>query len=267
MKKVRVSSLGDVLLKNGTHTWKVMNGLINVVPNEHMIRGTVAEKYIKEFYLATNNDIKLHSEQLELENDIVCGHIDGIVNRCDQDMLLEVKSAIRQFEVLPQNYIIQVMVYMGLLREYGHSIDKAIVVVCDGFWKIKEHIIDFDGELYETILRKTKEWYDNYIVGNVEPEPFPEEKEVIPLNSNSEIDALIEEYEFVKLQIKELQERETLIKNTLINHGTFQTLRYIVEVKDLQQKRLDTDALKKSGLDLSNYYKVVEFQQLKIKQL
>jgi len=266
IKKIRVSSLGDILLKGGVETFRIMKGLITPEPNEHMLRGTYAEPFVKKMYKEVYGT-HITSEQLKLENELFVGHIDGLVrDKSGIERLLEVKTAIKTPLTIPNSYMLQIQAYMGLLLESGYDIKSAVCVYCDGWWKLKEFFVDYDPELYEIIKTKAEEWYNKYYLADIDPQPIELVKPNI-INNDDEYDAMVSRYNELSAEISELEKEKEEIKEKLLAKGTYTTRRYFVEIKQIKQMRVDTKLLEKSGIDLMPYRKEVVIPRINIKEL
>ncbi len=266
-KKIRVSSLGDILLNGGVETYRRMKGITESSPNEHMLRGTYAEEYVKKMYKEVWNN-HITSEQLALENQLFTGHIDGLVrDKAGVERLLEVKTTIKTPATVPNNYMIQVQAYMGMLREQGYNINSCVVLICDGWWKLKEFFVTFDPELYELIKKKASEWYSTYYLANIEPQPIELTKPKVVINDDDEYDALVSRYNELSTEISEAEKEKEEIKEKLLAKGTYSTRRYFVEIKQSRQMRVDTKLIEKAGIDVTPYKKEITINRISVKEL
>jgi predicted phage-related endonuclease len=267
IKKIRVSSLGDILLKGGVETFRIMKGIITPEQNEHMLRGTYAEPFVKKMYKELYGN-HITSEQLRLENELFVGHIDGIArDRSGIERLLEIKTTIKMPSVIPNSYMLQVQTYMGLLREYSYNINTCVLLYCDGWWKLKEFFVDYDPELYEIIKTKAEEWYNNYYLKDIEPQPIELIKPNITINDDDEYDEIVARYNELSAEISELEKEKEEIKEKLLAKGSYTTRRYFVEIKQSKQLRVDTKLLEKSGFDLTPFKKEIIINRINIKEL
>lgn len=262
-EKVRVSSIGDIVLNNGIRTFERMNGGVDE-DNIHMLRGRCAEDFAIKFYEELNN-VSVSQRQKELSNDLLIGHIDGMID----NRLIEIKTTIKMYDEVPTSYILQCNTYLGLMREEGINVSECLLITFNGYWTYKEILINYDEEMYNLTLQKVKSWKEKFIDTQTAPQPF----EIEVPKSNEELKSIIDAYaalsmqkEELELELKSVEEKICPIKEILIAAKGGRTDAYNVVVTQHSRRTLDTKKLAEV-IDIENYYKQSNYFKIKIENL
>lgn len=191
-------------------------------PTEAMRRGIVAEKFIHEFFMELNPDLKLKQYQMPMYLGVCRGTIDAIYTTpSGQILIVDYKTSYLDIsENLPIQYLIQLNWYGGIYQKLYNVTPQLGVISCDGFFNIKFIPVFFDIELFEKLDDKIGEWYQNHIIDDIEPEMNTREKvEVIDklrdLNSNQV--ELSKDIHFKLIKLQDLSIRKKDLEDEIEN--------------------------------------------------
>ncbi len=262
--------------------WEIITGRRIVEDNEAMLRGRVAERFIAD--LSKEKGFKVIRQQIPIahkEYTWATGTIDATGEYNDVFCLLEFKSAanIRSAEDLPLSYLLQVQWYLGLwnsINEYL-STNVAYINIVDGWFNFYSFRIDYDEELFKTMLEKVKAFYDKYVVTDTPP-PMSDADKLAILNYlqpqgavelTDEVESIIDEIETLKKEIKALEtkkeELENKIKLALYDKEQGFGKKYSVSFKSQTRETIDAKNLKQKHPDIYNsFVKTSEFRVLRI---
>lgn len=187
---------------------------------------------------------------------------------------------------IPDSYYCQVQHYMAVT-----GLDWFILTVFFMNTKAGKHYVirRNDDFIYTKMIPAEKDFWENYVLANVTPEPSGVDSESeyiqnLSIDSVIELDEatenLITEEKAIESQIKELNEKQSQLKNQiLLNLSNLSTgfedadkttatgsnwkITYNKQIK----KSIDTDAIKKAGLfdqySKESSYKVMRISELK----
>jgi predicted phage-related endonuclease len=262
--------------------WEIITGRRIIEDNDAMTRGRVAERFIAD--LSKEKGFKVIRQQIPIahkEYTWATGTIDATGEYEERFCLLEFKSAsnIRSAEDLPLSYILQVQWYLGIwnsINEYL-STNVAYINIVDGFFNFYSFRIDYNHELFTTILEKVRIFYEKYVVTDTPP-PMTDADKLAILNYlqpngaielSEEIENTIEELETIKTQIKALEtkkeELENKVKLALYDKEQGFGKKYSVSFKSQTRETIDAKNLKQKHPDIYNsFVKTSEFRVLRI---
>lgn len=204
-------------------------------------------------------------------------HIDRIVTGTDE--LLECKTASTfkkeewEGDEIPQEYILQVMWYLGITgRKIGH------IAVLIGGQQFKTKQIEFDAELFDAMVEAAKDFWENHVMTDTPPkvsanddetlsEMFSSDSDFIielyPIDEKSEaatIDfenkvALIKELEAQKSDIdKEIKQHKNDLKMVIGDNLGIKTPKYVVTNKTVNRSDIDSTRLREERPDIADLY-------------
>lgn len=220
----------------------------------------VAQKFSNKTGLAVRRQGK---QYVHKDYDFMVAHIDRLI--VNSDALLECKtcSLWKKDEWggddIPQEYILQVMWYLGITgRKTGY------IAVLIGGQSFKYKQIEFDAELFAQMIEAAKEFW-KCVQDDTPPgilpsdsdtllELYPDHSEMIleNLESEQDIEERVAYLQELKMHIKEQQEEqkkiETELKNIIKENLGVKTASYVVTWKEQTSKRVDTQRLKDDGI-------------------
>lgn len=239
----------------------------------------VARKFQQKTGLKLRND---HRTFRHPEHDFIFGHIDRLV--LNEDAIFEAKTCSAwlakewQDEDVPQEYVIQVMLYMGLTNR-----KKSYVAVLIGGQKFVWKEVHFDEQLYEKIISSAVDFWNNYVLKEVPPlavaednetlvQMFPESRqEALTFEGQEaeEINHLIEEragaLEAKKEAESACKEIEAKLKQKLGEAEAGETEQYKFTWKTQSRRFPDTKLMKQDGI-YEQYTKPSNFRVLRTSQ-
>ena len=189
-------------------------------------------------------------------------HIDRRVVGTDE--LLECKTCNAwkahewEGEEIPQEYILQVMWYLGVLE-----MSKGYIAVLIGGNHFVHKEIIFDAELFAKMLDSARHFVDFNVKQDQPPvavtgdsstllRMFPESKENIIVMENRDLEELIGDIQFIKAQViefkKDQEGKEALLKQKIGEAEGVDTPGFKVLWKNQAKTRLDYDRLKADNL-------------------
>lgn len=215
-------------------------------------------------------------------------HIDRIVTGTDE--LLECKTCSQYKdkewidEEIPQEYILQVIWYLGITgRKIGH------IAVLIGGQHYKSKSIEFDKELFDIMVETAKDFWENHVLTDIPPkvsanddntlsEMFADANdfiiELFPTDEKSEIAttdfetnvAYVQELKAQKKSIEdEIKERENLVKEVIQDNLGIKTPKYVITWKTQRKSSVDARALCENEPNIyAKYEKVSSFRVLRI---
>lgn len=140
--------------------------------NNHTERGNALEAIAADFFTKqTGKQLRRRSEAFtHPAHTFIVGHVDRVI--VGEKHLIEIKcpsiAAFRrmQREGLPESYIIQANVYMGLA-----SMPKlTFVIFCADAWDAAIFTLDFDGEIYAKAINAAFEFWTNHVMREIAPD-------------------------------------------------------------------------------------------------
>lgn len=139
--------------------------------NNHTERGNALEAIAADYFTKqTGKQLRRRSEAFaHPAHSFIVGHVDRVI--VGEKHLIEIKApsiaAFRrmQREGLPESYVIQANVYMGLA-----SMPKlTFVIFCADAWDAAIFTLDFDGEIYATAINAAFEFWTKHVLTQTPP--------------------------------------------------------------------------------------------------
>lgn len=232
----------------------------------------VAQKFARE----TGKQVRVQSKMyVHKDYPFMTAHIDRLIVGGDELLECKTCSAFKKDEWendgIPQEYVLQVMWYMGITGR-----KKAWIAVLIGGQSFKYKEVEFDQELFDIMVERAKNFW-NCVQNNIPPEISVNDgetlREMFPKHSNDivedlEADQEIAYYQELKNTISEQKtELELLgakIKNRIQGNLGISTPKYIATWKEQNSSKVDTQKLAKDGL-LEKYSIHYSYRVLKIK--
>ena len=219
----------------------------------------VAKRFTKITGIKVRRDTKTFTHKTYPN---MIAHIDRRVVGTDE--LLECKTCNAwkahewEGEEIPQEYILQVMWYLGIL---GMSKGYIAVLIGGNTFKWKE--IAFDAELFDKMLAAALHFVDFNVKQEQPPiavtgdsstlmRLYPEHTENIIVKDNTDDEELIGDIQFIKAQIaefeKDQEDKEAKLKQIIGEAEGLDTPGFKVSWKSQAKTRLDYELLKKDNL-------------------
>lgn len=212
---------------------------------ERMKWGTILEDVIAKDY-AEQNGVRIQRINQQMshpEHDCIVANIDRVVlddgtrarfngeRVLGANKVLEVKTA-NAFalnsedwgdegsEIVPTNYWLQVMWYMGITQ-----LPVADIAVLFGGQRQKVFAVEYDKEVFNDLVAQAVEWWQKHIVADMPPEPVNEyeaklkwarSKPDVEIQATSEMLSLIESLQELKCLMKNLKDEEQELRDKLI---------------------------------------------------
>lgn len=233
----------------------------------------VAQKFTQKTGKAVRKAPKVYQHP---DYPYMVAHIDRLVTGTDE--LLECKTASFfkkeewENDDIPQEYILQVMWYLGITgRKVGH------IAVLIGGQSFKYKQIEFDEELFNTMVEAAKEFWE-MVQNGTAPAVMPNDDETLKDLYSEHSEVMIELYpednettvacqtledkiaylQEVKGHIKNLEdekkELETAIKDIIKDNLGIKTPKYVVTWKSQSKSDFDKKAFKEAHADLYEEY-------------
>lgn len=203
-------------------------------------------------------------------------HVDRLVTGTDELLECKTCSAFKkeewENEEIPQEYILQVIWYLGITkRKVGY------IAVLIGGQSFKYKRIEFDQELFDRMVEAAKEFW-NMVQNNIAPAVMADDDATLKDLYSDHSEVLVELYpkdeetacavqafedkvaylQEVKGHIKNLQEEqkeiETTIKDFIKDNLGIKSPKYIVTWKSQNCTKFDTTSFKEAHNDLYNEY-------------
>ena len=215
-------------------------------------------------------------------------HIDRIVTGTDE--LLECKTCSQYKdkewidEEIPQEYILQVIWYLGITgRKIGH------IAVIIGGQHYKSKSIEFDKELFDTMVETAKDFWENHVLTDIPPKvsanddntlsemfadandfiielfPTDEESEIATTDFETNV-AYVQELKAQKKDIEdEIKQRENLIKEVIQDNLGIKTPKYVITWKPITKIDVDTKRLKAEKPEIADeFQKITTYRRINI---
>lgn len=203
-------------------------------------------------------------------------HIDRLVTGSDELLECKTCSVFKadewKGEEIPQEYILQVMWYLGITgRKVGH------IAVLIGGQSFKTKPIEFDEELFATMVEVAKEFW-RHVQDDTPPAVMPDDDETLKEMYGEHSDFMIELFpedektaeasmnfeekvaylQEVKAHIKDLQaeqkEIETLIKDIIKDNLGIKTPKYSITWKSQTTTKFESTAFREDHAELYDQY-------------
>lgn len=206
-------------------------------------------------------------------------HVDRLVTGSDELLECKTCSVFKKDEWenddIPQEYVLQVMWYLGITgRKIGH------IAVLIGGQAFKYKQIEFDQELFNQMVEAAKEFWQ-HVIEDTPPAVMPNDDETLKDLYGEHSDFMIELFptdqqsaeatvnfedkiaylQEVKEHIKSLQDEqkeiETGIKDIIKDNLGIKTPKYLVTWKSQSKTSLDTKALQTEEPEMYDRFKTV----------
>lgn len=252
--------------------------------------GTDLEEFVaKKFTQKTGKAVRRSPKYYQHPDyPYMVAHVDRLVTGTDE--LLECKTASFfkkdewENDDIPQEYILQVMWYLGITgRKIGH------IAVLIGGQSFKYKQIEFDSELFETMVEAAKEFWQ-HVKDDTPPAVMPDDDETLKDLYSEHTEVMIELYpeneettqavqtfeekvaylQEVKGHIKNLQDEqkeiETAIKDIIKDNLGIKTPKYVVSWKSQSKTNFDTKLFKELHSDLyEEFSSTTSYRVMRIK--
>lgn len=249
----------------------------------------VADMFTKKSGKATRKAPKGYEHK---QYPYMVAHIDRIVTGTDELLECKTCSTFKKEEwendEIPQEYILQVMWYLGITgRKVGH------IACLIGGQKFVYKQIKFDSELFNTMVEQAKEFWghvqddtppkivadDDETLAQLYSSSTDEYIELVPLDDTTiqaidDLENSIAMLQETKMHIKNLEDEkkgiETKLKDLIKDNLGIITPKYKVSWKEQTTKRLDTQRLKEerpetiADYSVESTYRVMRISKNKV---
>ena len=236
--------------------------------------GTRLEQFVADLFAVKTGKSVRRSPKYYQHPDYpyMIAHVDRLVTGTDELLECKTCSAYKadewEGEEIPQEYILQVMWYLGITgRKIGH------IAVLIGGQSFKYKQIEFDAELFETMVEAAKEFW-GHVQEDTPPAIMPTDDETLKDLYSEHSEVMIELYpkddetaqaaqtledkiaylQEIKAHIKNYQDEqkeiETTIKDIIKDNLGIKTPKYVVTWKSQSTTKFDTKSFKESHEDL-----------------
>ena len=240
--------------------------------SEYAHFGTLLEPIVrKEFTERTG--IKVRQKHMLLqrsENPFMYAELEGVINEGGELAIFEAKTA-SQYKMetweegVPAGYILQVQHYMAVT-----GAKKTYIAALVGGNHFVYHVVERDEVMIAKIIAMEKYFWENHVIGGVEPIPDGSEATTNYFNSRfsesngqiielpEEALAICDEYERLSEQLKELEAAKSAAANQLKSYlkeaeaGTVGDRKIVW--KQIFKSSLDQKRLKEEKPDIYNGY-------------
>ena len=250
--------------------------------NEAVEMGTRLEDFVAKLWAEKTNNSVRRAPKMYFHPDYpyMAAHVDRLVTGTDELLECKTASLFKQDEWkgeqglsnIPQEYILQVMWYLGITgRKIGH------IAVLIGGQKFQYSRIEFDQELFDQMVEAAKDFWEK-VQNDIPPAIMADDDETLKDLYGDHNDIIIELYptdeeskaaaetleekiaylQEVKGQIKDLQstqkEIEAGIKEIIKDNLGIKTPKYVVTWKSQSKTDFDKKAFKEAHADLYEEY-------------
>lgn len=251
--------------------------------------GTRLEQFVADLFAAKTGKSVRRSPKYYQHPDYpyMIAHVDRLVTGTDELLECKTCSAYKadewEGEEIPQEYILQVMWYLGITgRKIGH------IAVLIGGQSFKYKQIEFDAELFETMVEAAKEFW-GHVQEDTPPAIMPTDDETLKDLYSEHSEVMIELYpkddetaqaaqtledkiayfQEVKGHIKNLEdeknELQAAIENIIKDNLGIKTPKYVVTWKTQKgQIKYDKEQMVKDGV-FDKYASQSSFRRLYVK--
>ena len=235
----------------------------------------VAKKFTQKTGKAVRRSPKLYQHP---SYPYMVAHVDRLVTGSDELLECKTCSAFKKDEWenddIPQEYILQLMWYLGITgRRIGH------IAVLIGGQSFKYKQIEFDSELFDTMVESAKEFWQ-HVQDNTPPAVMASDDETLKDLYSNHSEIMIELYptdeetaqatqtfeeriaylQEVKAHIKSLQDEqkeiETHIKDIIKDSLGIKTPKYVVTWKSQTKTTVDSTLLRQCEPEIANKYSI-----------
>jgi putative phage-type endonuclease len=251
--------------------------------------GTDLEEFVaKKFTQKTGKAVRRSPKYYQHPNyPYMVAHVDRLVTGTDELLECKTCSAFKKDEwendEIPQEYILQVMWYLGITgRKVGH------IAVLIGGQSFKYKQIEFDQELFDTMVEAAKDFWQK-VQDEVPPEVMPNDDDTLKDMYQTHTEAMVELFptddesaqatsaieekiaylQEIKGHIKSFQDEqkaiETSLKDIIQGFAGIKTPRYVVTWKSQSKTNFNTKAFKEAHKDLfEEYAKETSYRVMRI---
>lgn len=236
--------------------------------------GTRLEQFVADLFAVKTGKSVRRSPKYYQHPDYpyMIAHVDRLVTGTDELLECKTCSAFKadewEGEEIPQEYILQVMWYLGITgRKIGH------IAVLIGGQSFKYKQIEFDAELFATMVEAAKEFWE-HVQEDTPPAIMPTDDETLKDLYSEHSEVMIELYpkddetaqaaqtledkiaylQEIKAHIKNYQDEqkeiETTIKDIIKDNLGIKTPKYVVIWKSQSTTKFDTKSFKETHEDL-----------------
>ncbi len=243
--------------------------------------GTKLEQFVADMFTERTGKIVRRAAKVYQHPDYpyMVAHIDRLVTGTDELLECKTCSVFKKDEwigeEIPQEYILQLMWYLGIT---GRKIGYIAVLIGGQSFKYKQ--IEFDKEMFDSMVEAAKEFWQ-HVKEDTPPAVVAEDDETLKelYSNNSEVmielfpedeksteatmnleDAIahIQELKMHKSNIEdEIKEEETKLKNIIKDNLGIKTPKYVVTWKSQEKTNLNTKLLKEEKPEIYEKYKQI----------
>lgn len=209
--------------------------------------GTELEEFVaQKFSQVTGKQVRKQPKMyVHKDYPFMVAHVDRLITGSDELLECKTCSAFKKDEWeadrIPQEYILQVMWYLGITGR-----KKGYIACLIGGQSFVQKEIEFDQQLFDVMVEKAKEFWDK-VQNNEPPEiqandgeliqmMFPKSSEEILMSTDEDLDEAIARLQELKQELKDGDAEKKLLEAKIYNNikGNLgvQTMRYIVTRKD-----------------------------------
>lgn len=222
--------------------WAIKTGKIpapDFSDNQAVEMGTKLEQFVANLWAEkTGNSVRRAPKTYQHPDyPYMVAHIDRLVTGTDELLECKTTSLFRQDEWqgedglcdIPQEYILQVMWYLGITgRKIGH------IAVLIGGQQFKYSRIEFDQELFDKMVTAAKDFWENYVLKDVPPAVMSADDETMKeLYGDSHTDFIIDLFPQDERSAAAVQELEQKIAYLQELKG---------QIKDLDAEKKEIEA-------------------------
>lgn len=208
--------------------------------------GTELEEFVaQKFSQVTGKQVRKQPKMyIHKDYPFMVAHVDRLITGSDELLECKTCSVFKKDEWeadrIPQEYILQVMWYLGITGR-----KKGYIACLIGGQAFVQKEIEFDQQLFDIMVEKAKEFW-NKVQNNEPPEiqandgeliqmMFPKSSEEILMSTDEDLDEAIARLQELKQELKDGDTEKKLLEAKIYNNikGNLgvQTMRYIVTRK------------------------------------
>ena len=242
--------------------------------------GTRLEQFVADLFAVKTGKSVRRSPKYYQHPDYpyMIAHVDRLVTGTDELLECKTCSAFKadewEGEEIPQEYILQVMWYLGITgRKIGH------IAVLIGGQSFKYKQIEFDAELFATMVEAAKEFW-GHVQEDTPPAIMPTDDETLKDLYSEHSEVMIELYpkdeetaqaaqiledkiaylQEIKGHIKNYQDEqkeiETTIKDIIKDNLGIKTPKYVVTWKSQTKTTIDSTLIKQYEPEIASKYSI-----------
>ncbi len=242
--------------------------------------GTRLEQFVADLFAVKTGKSVRRSPKYYQHPDYpyMIAHVDRLVTGTDELLECKTCSAYKadewEGEEIPQEYILQVMWYLGITgRKIGH------IAVLIGGQSFKYKQIEFDAELFATMVEAAKEFW-GHVQEDTPPAIMPTDDETLKDLYSEHSEVMIELYpkdeetaqaaqiledkiaylQEIKGHIKNYQDEqkeiETTIKDIIKDNLGIKTPKYVVTWKSQTKTTIDSTLIKQYEPEIASKYSI-----------